>query len=87
MSTIANAWAERGENVILISFDSADNDFYELRCVGCNAKLVFGQHKKGETIFPKRHWNSLSDKEKEQRGPEPKNGYLSNNGWFKWQKP
>ena len=63
-----------------------DNDFYELRCNNnqCRAKLVFGQHKSGDTIFPKRHWGSLSDKEKEQRGPEPPKGYLADNGWFKW---
>jgi len=31
-----------------------NNDFYELKCCSCNAKLSFGQHKNGGTLFPKR---------------------------------
>lgn len=50
-----------------------DNDYYELRCSDCGAILAFGQHKKGNTLFPKR---------KDDQG-----NYLPNKGWHKWQKP
>jgi len=46
------------------------NDYYELRCADCVAILSFGQHKKGETLFPKR---------KDEQG-----NYLPNKGWYKW---
>ena len=29
-------------------------DFYELECADCHCRLSFGQHKEGETLFPKR---------------------------------
>ena len=50
-----------------------DNDFYELHCLDCHAKLPFGCHKKGDTLFPKR---------KDDDGK-----YLPDNGWFKYVKP
>ena len=31
-----------------------DNKYYELHCAGCRARLAFGSHKKGGTLFPKR---------------------------------
>lgn len=46
-----------------------DNKFYELRCLDCGAQLAFGQHKKGDTLFPKRSGES---------------GPLPNRGWYKW---
>ena len=47
------------------------NDYYELRCKSCGAKLAFGQHKSGGTLFPKRKLaNGEFDKE--------------NKGWHKW---
>ena len=30
------------------------NDYYEMACKDCNAKLAFGQHKVGNGLFPKR---------------------------------
>lgn len=30
------------------------NAFYELACRGCTARLTFGQHKEGGTLYPKR---------------------------------
>ena len=30
------------------------NDYYEMRCNSCFAKLAFGQHKVGDGLFPKR---------------------------------
>lgn len=49
-----------------------DNDFYEMRCenLNCRAKLEFGQHKKGGTLFPKR---------KDDEG-----NFLPDNGWTVW---
>jgi cytochrome c5 len=47
------------------------NDYYELKCNACFAKLAFGQHKVGGTLFPKRKLADGSyDKE--------------NKGWHKW---
>ena len=31
-----------------------DNDYYSLRCNGCQAQFDFGQHKTGSTLFAKR---------------------------------
>ena len=46
------------------------NDFYELKCKKCFGKLVFGQHKTGNSLFPKR---------KNQNGE-----YDKSRGWHKW---
>jgi len=48
-----------------------DNDYYELRCGKCGATISFGQHKKGNTLFPKRR--------------DEEGNYMSHNGWHKWQ--
>lgn len=47
-----------------------DNDFYELHCQVCKARLSFGQHKKNGTLFPKR---------KDENGK-----WLEHGGWVKW---
>ncbi len=47
-----------------------DNKYFELHCTTCRARLAFGQHKKGGTLFPKR---------KDDDG-----NWLPNNGWIKW---
>lgn len=47
-----------------------DNDFYELHCSDCNATFQFGQHKKGNSLFPKR---------KDENGV-----WLPNHGWSKY---
>jgi hypothetical protein len=31
-----------------------ENDFYEQVCLHCRATLKFGQHKKGDSLFPNR---------------------------------
>lgn len=31
-----------------------DNTFYEMGCKDCGAKLAYGAHKKGGSLFPKR---------------------------------
>jgi predicted adenine nucleotide alpha hydrolase (AANH) superfamily ATPase len=47
-----------------------ENDFYELKCDSCGAVFSYGQHKKGNSLFPKR---------KDENG-----NWLPNNGWHKW---
>jgi hypothetical protein len=47
------------------------NDYYEMRCKSCFAKLSFGQNKTGGGLFPKRKIDGEYDKE--------------NKGWHKWQ--
>jgi len=67
--------------------DSSDNDWIEIVCQDCRAKLIFGRTKKGGLIFPKIKWDQLSPKQQEQRINEKsyadKNrGYLPDGGWF-----
>ena len=67
--------------------DSSSNDWLEVGCKTCRAKLVFGRTKKGGLIFPKIKWDQLSEKQQEQRANEKsyadKNrGYLPDNGWY-----
>ncbi len=47
------------------------NDYYELKCNSCSAKLAFGQHKTGGTLFPKR---KMADGSYDAK----------NNGWHTW---
>jgi len=67
--------------------DNSDNDWLEITCQDCRAKLVFGRTKKGGLIFPKIKWDQLSEKQKEQRINEKTyadkhRGYLPDKGWF-----
>lgn len=48
-----------------------DNVYHEKRCNGCYAKLSFGSHKKGDTLFPKRKEGDT---------------WLPNGGWMKYDK-
>jgi hypothetical protein len=61
-----------GENLRLVVRDVDDNDFYELHCqnLDCRARLAYGQHKKGDSLFPRR---------KDDQGKP-----LPRNGWLKW---
>lgn len=54
-------------NVKFVVRNVDDNDFYEMHCLDCRARLSFGQHKKGGSLFP-------SKKDKEGK-------WLPNNGW------
>lgn len=67
--------------------DKEENEYFELQCTDfkCRGRLSFGQQKKPKgKLYPKRRWASLSPGEQTNRGPEPKGGYLPNNGWYKW---
>ena len=72
--------------------DKDQNDWLEIVCNKCRAKLVFGQVKgKGGEIYPKIRWDNLSATQQEGRQDEKAyadahNGYLPNNGWFVYVK-
>jgi hypothetical protein len=46
-------------------------DHYELACCACDARFEFGQHKNGQTLFPKR---------RDEAGQA-----LPNGGWKVWR--
>lgn len=58
------------ENLRFVVRENDGNEFYELRCMDCGAKLSFGAHKKGGGLFPKR---------KDSDG-----NWLPDKGWQKW---
>jgi hypothetical protein len=58
------------DNLRLVVRSVDDNKFYELHCQKCRARLAYGQHKKGGTLFPRRK----SDDGK----------WLDKSGWTKW---
>ena len=60
------------ENLKYVVRTVDENDYYEIRCLDCGAKLQFGVMKKGGGLFPKR---------KDKDG-----NWLPNNGWVKWNK-
>jgi len=57
-------------NVKFIVRKVDDNEYYEIRCQDCGAKLAFGCNKKGGGLFPKR---------KDAGGNR-----LPDGGWVKW---
>lgn len=71
--------------------DSDENDWLEVVCKDCRAKLIFGRTKKKGQIYPKIKWTQLSQKQQEQRAneeayAEKHYGYLPDNGWFLYKK-
>lgn len=62
------------ENVRFVTREVDGNKFFELKCMerNCRARLSFGSHKKGDTLFPKR---------KDGAG-----AYLPDSGWVKYNK-
>lgn len=49
-----------------------DNEYYEIRCLDCGARLQFGCNKKGGGLFPKK---------KDENG-----NWLPDRGWVKYNK-
>lgn len=60
----------KSEDTRFIVRNVDDNNFYERKCMSCNGKLAYGQHKKGGSLFPKRTIDDEYDR--------------VNKGWFKW---
>lgn len=53
-----------------------ENDYHELHCLSCRARLAFGANKKGGGLFPKRKLEI-----------DGKHIYdVKNKGWAKWVK-
>lgn len=44
-----------------------EHRYFELRCLACYAKLPYGQHDNGQTLFPKKwvRWDKASNEEVE----------------------
>ena len=49
-----------------------DNEYYEIRCLDCGAKLSFGLNKKGGGLFPKKKAEDGS--------------WLPDKGWMKYNR-
>lgn len=47
------------------------NEFFELACLQCDARFEYGQHRTGNTLFPKRRTDD---------------GPLPNRGWRIWER-
>ena len=58
------------ENLRWVVRENDGNEYYELRCLDCGAKLAFGVNKKGGGVVPKR---------KDCEG-----NWLPDKGWTKW---
>ena len=58
------------ENIRFVVRTVDDNQYYELRCSSCGARLAFGANKKGGGLFPRR---------KDSEGK-----WLPDSGWVKW---
>jgi hypothetical protein len=54
--------------------NAQDNEFFELLCARCRAVLQLGVHKKGGTLFPRRH----------RDGENGEKEWLPDNGWMRW---
>jgi ssDNA-binding Zn-finger/Zn-ribbon topoisomerase 1 len=50
----------------------ADNKYYEMTCPKCHARLSFGCHKNGKTLFPKRK--------------DEENNRYPDYGWRRWDR-
>jgi len=58
----------KSENLQFVVRTVDGNDYYELKCNDCFGKLSYGQHKTGNTLFPKRKIENAE----------------SVKGWHKW---
>ena len=58
------------ENLRFVVRENDGNEYYELRCVDCGARLAFGANKNGGGLFPRRI--------------DADGNWLADNGWQKW---
>lgn len=66
------------ERVRFIVREVDGNQYFELRCLDCGARLAFGQHRQGGSLFPVR-----------KAGKDDKSGleegtWLPSGGWMRW---
>lgn len=62
----------KSDNVkYVVRQDKEENKYYEMMCQECRAKMMFGCHKRGGTLFSKK---KLDDK------------WLPDGGWVKYNK-
>lgn len=72
--------------------DKDENDWLEMVCQKCRAKLIYGQKKgKGGEIYPKIRWSQLSETQQKERASEQQyaeehRGFLPNNGWYHFKR-
>ena len=59
----------KGDNLRFVVRNVDDNQYYELKCQDCLAKLAFGSMKKGGGLFPKR---------------KDGDDWLPDRGWVRW---
>lgn len=64
--------------------DGEENNFHELVCRDCYAKLSFGHSKTGGSMYAKRL--KTGAKGKAVKGEDDKSIPLPNNGWLRWNK-
>ena len=62
----------KSDNIKFVVRTVDENKYYEIFCLDCFAKLGFGSHKKGGTLFPKRK--------------DAEDNYLPDGGWLRWNK-
>ena len=63
------------DNLRFVVRENEGNEYYEVRCQDCGAKLAFGAHKKGGGLFPRRKdadGNWLSDHGGQKWNPKTK---------------
>jgi len=72
--------------------DKDENDWLEIVCRECGAKLIFGAKKgKGGEIYPKVRWNNLSETQQQERADEEAYaedhwGNLPYGGWYHFKR-
>jgi len=76
---------EKNNLKYVVREDSDQNEYFELLCLSCWAKLTYGQNK-GEKVgqlYPRRFENK---KQTVMGGQLEAGTKLPNNGWIKWNK-
>lgn len=71
-------------NLLYVVRKVEDNEFFELRCIDCYAKLTFGSAKNTKALYPKRYVTDAKGKAiRDDKGKAVPLG-KKENGWIKW---